>query len=45
MKRFPVEGGKESVYLAQDALLDKKVSFPFIKMPGRGMPTRITRMD
>ncbi len=45
MKRCRGECGKESVYLVQDALLDKKVSFPFIKMPGRGMTTRITRMD
>ena len=31
MKHLPEEGSRESVYLAQDALLDKKVAFPSLK--------------
>ena len=45
VKKFPGEGGKKKVYLAQDTLLDREVAFALIKTEGLDevSRTRITR--
>ena len=45
VKRFLGEGGKKTVYLAQDTLLDREVAFALIKTEGLDdvSRTRITR--